>query len=245
MFTGEIKSTGIIKDIRNFNNIKRLRIELNQPQNWQIKNGNSIAIDGVCLTVTDTDQHYICVDVMPETLSRTTLEQIKIDQQVNLEPALLATERLAGHFVLGHVDTTGSVLNTEGTKNGKNRIVPIMIELVNDLKKLKQNTNHIKWTMNDGKQYDFIFCDRNGKPYCLPTPSRWWNTYNQKLIKQGKMKTKMNFHKIRVTALSMFANELDLPIETVQKNAGHSDTTVTQRYYIKKDDSNKMMNLSK
>lgn len=111
MFTGEIKSTGTIKDIRNCNNIKRLRIELSQPQNWQIKNGDSIDIDGVCLTVTYTDQLYICVDVMPETLNRTTLEQIKIGQQVNLEPALLATERLAGHFVLGHVDTTGSVLN--------------------------------------------------------------------------------------------------------------------------------------
>lgn len=111
MFTGEIKNTGTIKNIRNYNNINQLSIEINQSQNWKINNGDSLAIDGVCLTVTDTNQREIQVEVMPETINRTTLKQITIGQQVNLEPALLPTERLAGHFVLGHVDTTGVVSN--------------------------------------------------------------------------------------------------------------------------------------
>ncbi len=110
MFTGEIKNTGTIQAIKTYENIRQLKIQINQQHHWQIKNGDSIAIDGVCLTVTDSDQQHICVEVMPETLERTTLKHVRINQQVNLEPALLAGERLAGHFVLGHVDTTGSVL---------------------------------------------------------------------------------------------------------------------------------------
>lgn len=110
MFTGEIKGTGTIQAIRTHENIKQLKISINQQHQWQIKNGDSIAINGVCLTVTATNQQSIDVDVMPETIERTSLKQIGINQQVNLEPALLATDRLAGHFVLGHVDTTGVVL---------------------------------------------------------------------------------------------------------------------------------------
>ncbi|WP_133244336.1 tyrosine-type recombinase/integrase [Levilactobacillus bambusae] len=115
---------------------------------------------------------------------------------------------------------------------------------MNDLVTLKSQANPIKWAMNDGQTYDFLFSDKQGKPYCLTTPNRWWKAYNQELVNQGKLKTTMTFHKIRATALSMFANDLNLPIEVVQKIAGHTDTQVTQRYYIKNDNS-KMMALGK
>lgn len=92
MFTGEIKNTGTIQAIKTYENIRKLKIQINQTHHWQIKNGDSIAIDGVCLTVTNSNQQYICVEVMPETLERTTLKHVRINQQVNLEPALLASE---------------------------------------------------------------------------------------------------------------------------------------------------------
>lgn len=73
--------------------------------------GASIAVDGVCLTVTRTDGETFTVDVMPETLSRTTLGTLAPGSPVNLERAVRADGRLDGHLVQGHVDGTGTVLS--------------------------------------------------------------------------------------------------------------------------------------
>ncbi len=73
--------------------------------------GDSICVNGACLTVTSLDGSSFCVDVMPETLRRTNLGALRAGDKVNLERPLAADGRMGGHFVQGHVDATGRVLS--------------------------------------------------------------------------------------------------------------------------------------
>lgn len=73
--------------------------------------GDSIATNGVCLTVTTLTGKGFTADVMPETVSRTSLAQLKAGSEVNLERALTLQSRLGGHIVSGHVDGTGTIIN--------------------------------------------------------------------------------------------------------------------------------------
>ena len=101
MFTGIIKDKGTIEDIQgNKLFIKSEKIAL------KLKLGSSIAVDGVCLTVSKKDKDIFSVDIMPETMRVTTLGSLKRGDQANLEPALSAGEELGGHFVTGHIDCT-------------------------------------------------------------------------------------------------------------------------------------------
>ena len=108
MFTGIIQSIGKLKKEKNF-----LIIEiLDQSFNMQI--GDSIAVDGICLTVKEISNNQFKVDVSEETLKKTTLgEKSSINQIVNLEPALRISDRLGGHIVSGHIDGLGKVENVE------------------------------------------------------------------------------------------------------------------------------------
>ena len=73
--------------------------------------GESIAVNGTCLTVLPQDDDYLAFDVSPETLMLTTLGKLKTGDRVNLERSMLANARFGGHYVSGHVDTTASVLS--------------------------------------------------------------------------------------------------------------------------------------
>ena len=108
MFTGIIQSIGKLKKEKKF-----LIIEiLDQPFDMQI--GDSIAVDGICLTVKEISNNQFKVDVSEETLKKTTLgEKSSINQIVNLEPALRISDRLGGHIVSGHIDGLGKVENIE------------------------------------------------------------------------------------------------------------------------------------
>ena len=108
MFTGIIQSIGKLKKDKNF-----LIIEIiDQPFDMQI--GDSIAVDGICLTVKEISNNQFKVDVSEETLNKTTLgEKSSINQIVNLEPALRISDRLGGHIVSGHIDGLGKVENIE------------------------------------------------------------------------------------------------------------------------------------
>ncbi|MBF7128912.1 riboflavin synthase [Pediococcus pentosaceus] len=111
MFTGIIKAKGIISQIKR--NQATAQIMIATPMTHQIhsKIGDSIAINGICLTITGILNEGFTVEVMPETTNRTSLANMKDGMEVNPEPALLATDRLDGHFVLGHVDTTAKLVN--------------------------------------------------------------------------------------------------------------------------------------
>ena len=104
MFTGIIQSIGKLKQEKNFLNIE----VIDNP--FEILIGDSIAVDGICLTVKEIFQNEFKVDVSEETLKKTTLgEKSNIDPFVNLEPALRISDRLGGHIVSGHIDGLGEV----------------------------------------------------------------------------------------------------------------------------------------
>lgn len=103
MFTGIIDHCGTITQIESIPNAKRFWIN-HTFSNLEL--GESIAVDGICLTVTQFDEKQFCCDLSPETLTITNAKDYKINKQVNLERALLPTSRLGGHFVMGHVDQT-------------------------------------------------------------------------------------------------------------------------------------------
>jgi riboflavin synthase len=87
------------------------------------KAGDSIAVNGVCLTVVSSESHRFTVNVMPETLRRSNLGGLHYGDLVNLERALVHGGRLGGHFVLGHVDDIGEIMNV--TNEGTARIMKI------------------------------------------------------------------------------------------------------------------------
>lgn len=120
MFTGLIRSTGSVKNIDHNDSDARFTIGLGEIQQDEIEIGESIAVSGVCLTVTELLDRCFQADVSKETLSRTVLKQWRVGTEVNLELALTLSSRLGGHLVSGHVDAIGelvhSALEGESTK---------------------------------------------------------------------------------------------------------------------------------
>lgn len=106
MFTGIVESLGVIKEIAVLGTNKTFWIE--SPLSSSFKIDQSVAHDGVCLTVEDVQENMHRVTAVEETLNKTTLNQWEIGTPINMERSLLPTNRLDGHFVQGHVDTTGT-----------------------------------------------------------------------------------------------------------------------------------------
>lgn len=106
MFTGIVDHCGTILKIETINKGLRFWVET---QYSDLKLGESIAINGICLTVIDFDKEIFCCDISPETLQVTTAKDFEQNQVVNLERALQLTSRLGGHFMSGHVDKVSRV----------------------------------------------------------------------------------------------------------------------------------------
>ena len=118
MFTGIVEETGTIRKAGR----SSLEIEAHQSlQNTQV--GDSISVDGACLTVTTLGEDSFVVDLTPETLRRTNLGLLEERDMVNLERALRPDQRMGGHFVQGHVDGTGKLVSL--TEEGESTIVEI------------------------------------------------------------------------------------------------------------------------
>lgn len=107
MFTGIIEKTARIKDKRRDRNGIYFAIEC--PFDEVLKEGSSIAVNGVCLTVVETAETMFMVFAGEETLKRTNLGRLKKNDFVNLERPLKFGDRIDGHFLLGHIDTTGTI----------------------------------------------------------------------------------------------------------------------------------------
>ncbi len=116
MFTGIIEAVGTIKAININAQGARLVIATNSLDMGDVKLGDSIATNGICLTVVDFDQHSYSADVSNETLKRTGFAHYNVGMQVNLEKAMLASTRFGGHMVSGHVDGISEI--TSITNNG-------------------------------------------------------------------------------------------------------------------------------
>lgn len=108
MFTGIIEEIGRVRALRCGARSFTLEIEARKVlEGTQV--GDSIATNGVCLTVTRMDEEGFAADVMPETVERTALKRLQPGSPVNLERALTLSSRLGGHLVAGHVDATGRI----------------------------------------------------------------------------------------------------------------------------------------
>lgn len=117
MFTGIIEATGILVQRVPHANDLSLRIQSHSLDFSDVKLGDSIASNGVCLTVTSLGSDWFEADLSNETLARTLFGQYKTGQLINLEKALLPTTRLGGHLVSGHVDGVATVIRIE--KSGR------------------------------------------------------------------------------------------------------------------------------
>lgn len=108
MFTGIIEYLGCIKTITRQKNLIILDVDCG-PLARSIKLGDSVAINGVCLTATRKKNKTVTFDLMKETIQTTSLQQVKVNSCVNMELALKADSRFGGHFVTGHVDEVGVI----------------------------------------------------------------------------------------------------------------------------------------
>ena len=129
MFTGIIQSKGSIKEIFSSSDGARLKINTNALDLSDTKVGDSIALDGVCLTVTELTESSFTADVSNETLTCTTFSALKQGKNVNLERSLRVNQGIDGHLVSGHVDGIGAVNSIE--KDGDS--VRIKIEVQGDI----------------------------------------------------------------------------------------------------------------
>lgn len=108
MFTGLIERKGNV--LANELSERGSRLVITKPIEFaQLQTGDSIAVNGVCLTLLAGVQNQLCFDVSPETLNITTIGTLKLGDEVNLERAMLASTRFGGHYVSGHVDTTAHI----------------------------------------------------------------------------------------------------------------------------------------
>jgi riboflavin synthase len=113
MFTGLIEATGRILDLEQVGDDARIRLLAPSLDTSRVEQGDSIAVSGVCLTVTAKQDHVIDMDISAETLARTTLGGLASGDEVNLETALTPTSKLGGHLVTGHVDGVGAIVEGE------------------------------------------------------------------------------------------------------------------------------------
>ena len=118
MFTGIIRETGRVRSIEPSSGGAALTVEAPQTRS-QLVVGGSIAVDGVCLTVTDLGPSTFRADVVPETLRRTRLGSLAVGEGVNLEIPLKIGDPLDGHLVQGHVDGVGVVRGVREEGNGR------------------------------------------------------------------------------------------------------------------------------
>lgn len=117
MFTGIVEEVGLIKEVKQRSE-RAISLHLAAKEVLSdVKLGDSIAVNGICLTVTSFSENEFTVDVMPETLKATSLYNVKAGDRVNLERSMQFHSRVGGHFVTGHVDTVGEITRKEKVEN--------------------------------------------------------------------------------------------------------------------------------
>ena len=118
MFTGIIQEKG--EFIRSIKGNNKYQLEIRAKSVLEnVKTGDSIAVNGVCLTVVDFTNNSFRADVMPETLKATNLKELKVGDEINLEQALQPDDFIGGHFVTGHIDDTAEVKSIVTEQNAK------------------------------------------------------------------------------------------------------------------------------
>lgn len=124
MFTGIIEELGKIKRVEPIQGGKRLFISCNTILE-DLKSNDSVSVNGVCLTAVNIEPNGFWSEAVGETLKKTTLADVKINEQVNLERAMKLNDRLGGHIVQGHVNGIGTI--NQITKQGENYFIEVNI----------------------------------------------------------------------------------------------------------------------
>ncbi|KRL55814.1 riboflavin synthase [Furfurilactobacillus rossiae] len=119
MFTGIISGLGKITQIHRQGHTLMLEITIPSNIRTGLQLGDSLSVNGVCLTATSVSDSNVTLDVMPETFKRTTLSSMNIGHSVNLERALPADGRFDGHIVQGHVDGVGRIIREWQDENAR------------------------------------------------------------------------------------------------------------------------------
>jgi len=125
MFTGIIQGLGTVMRMTRKGQDAVMGVETAIPLN-DLKHGDSVAVNGVCLTITSISGQSFSADVSAETLSRTNLQFLKAGERVNLEKALRLTDFLGGHIVLGHIDGPGKIV--ERTPKSGSIVLGVTVE---------------------------------------------------------------------------------------------------------------------
>src|ERR1700722_12351730 len=110
MFTGIVEQMGTVSTLVDNADGRRLTVKPSQPLD-DLKLGDSISVNGCCLTAIDLKNGCVAVEISHETLRRTNLGSLRVADHINLERPLRLSDRLGGHLVSGHVDTTGKVVS--------------------------------------------------------------------------------------------------------------------------------------
>ena len=123
MFTGLVEAVGTVRGTEPLG--QRMRLSIAAPFAAELGIGDSVAVDGVCLTVVERGPDAFAVEAVRETLARTTLGRLEAGSRINLERALAVGDRLGGHFVQGHVDGVAIVQTIE--RQGENRYIHLSL----------------------------------------------------------------------------------------------------------------------
>lgn len=116
MFTGIVEEVGKVKELIKDELSFRLKIGASQIMD-DLSVGDSVAVNGACLTVLDPTSNSFLCDVSPETASLTNLGELKVGDQINLERAMRLTDRLSGHLVSGHIEGVGKIASKQQEEN--------------------------------------------------------------------------------------------------------------------------------
>ena len=133
MFTGIVEGLGIIKKFEKKTNTRsaaKMKVDLGNLAK-ELKAGHSVAINGVCLTITKISKNDAEVEMIGETIRKTDLGKLESGDKVNIERSLKVGDRMEGHFVLGHIDGTGKIIKIEKMP----KEIKLWIDLPSDLTK--------------------------------------------------------------------------------------------------------------
>jgi len=125
MFTGIVEELGIVSQIQKTDTGKKFTISANDIMD-DLKIGDSINVNGVCLTVIDYDKNSFSLDLVKETLKKSNLDDLKNDSPVNLERAITLSTRLGGHILQGHIETIGVI--TDKVPSGEGATISVGID---------------------------------------------------------------------------------------------------------------------
>ena len=123
MFTGLVEALGVVGSL--IEKGEQARLDLGIPFSGELALGDSVAVNGCCLTVAEISGDSVAFDVLAQTLRVTSLGKLSAGSVVNLERALRVGDRLGGHFVQGHVDAVGEIVSLE--ENGQDHVVEVSL----------------------------------------------------------------------------------------------------------------------